>query len=55
MKGSDTQVAEFRVVPMTDAIAVKSVIEKSREKYGAKEVKKYYSKVDVAVEGALPK
>jgi hypothetical protein len=28
---------------------VKSVIEKFREKYGAKDVKKYYSKLDVAV------
>jgi chromatin remodeling complex protein RSC6 len=29
--------------------AVKSVVEKFREKYGAKDVKKYYSKFDVAV------
>ena len=29
--------------------AVNSVIEKFREKYGAKDVKKYYSKFDVAV------
>jgi hypothetical protein len=28
---------------------VKSVIEKFREKYGAADVKKYYSKFDVAV------
>jgi hypothetical protein len=28
---------------------VKSVVEKFREKYGAKDVKKYYSKFDVAV------
>jgi hypothetical protein len=28
---------------------VKSVIEKFREKYGAGDVKKYYSKFDVAV------
>jgi hypothetical protein len=28
--------------------AVKSVVEKFREKYGAKDVKKYYSKFDVA-------
>jgi hypothetical protein len=32
---------------------VKSVIEKFREKYGAGEVKKYYSKFDVAVETML--
>ena len=41
--------AEFRAVPITDAKAVKSVVEKFREKYGAKDVKKYYSKFDVAV------
>ena len=35
--------------PITDDKAVKSVIEKFREKYGAKDVKKYYSKFDVAV------
>jgi deazaflavin-dependent oxidoreductase (nitroreductase family) len=40
---------EFRAVPVTDAKAVKSVVEKFREKYGAKDVKKYYSKFDVAV------
>ena len=41
--------AECRASPLTDAKAVKSVIEKFREKYGAKDVKKYYSKFDVAV------
>jgi hypothetical protein len=35
--------------PITESAAVKSVIEKFREKYGAKDVKKYYSKFDVAV------
>jgi len=40
--------AELRATPVTDAKAVKSVIEKFREKYGAKDVKKYYSKFDVA-------
>jgi hypothetical protein len=40
---------EFRAVHLTDAKAVKSVVEKFREKYGAKDVKKYYSKFDVAV------
>jgi len=42
--------AEFRAEPITDAKAVKSVIEKFREKYGAKDVKRYYSKFDVAVQ-----
>jgi deazaflavin-dependent oxidoreductase (nitroreductase family) len=45
--------AEFRAVPITDAKTVKSVIEKFREKYGAGDVKKYYSKFDVAVVGKL--
>jgi len=41
--------AEFQAAPLTDAKVVKSVVEKFREKYGAKDVKKYYSKFDVAV------
>ena len=41
--------AGFRADPVTDAKAVKSVIEKFREKYGATYVKKYYAKFDVAV------
>jgi hypothetical protein len=41
--------AEFRAAPVTDAKGVKSVIEKVREKYGAEDMKKYYSGFDVAV------
>jgi len=41
--------AGHRADPVTDAKSVKSVFEKFREKYGAKDVKKYYSKFDVAV------
>ena len=41
--------AEFQAVPITDATRVSSVVEKFREKYGASDVKKYYSKFDVAV------
>jgi hypothetical protein len=41
--------AEFQAAPVTEAKAVKSVIETFREKYGARDVKKYYSKFDVAV------
>jgi 23S rRNA G2445 N2-methylase RlmL len=41
--------AEFRAMPITGAKAVKSVVEKFREKYEARDVKKYYSKFDVAV------
>jgi deazaflavin-dependent oxidoreductase (nitroreductase family) len=40
---------EFRAIPVTGAQVVRSVIETFREKYGAKDVKKYYSKFDVAV------
>ena len=45
-RGSD---AEFRAVPITDPARVSSVVEKFRTKYGASDVKKYYSKFDVAV------
>ena len=41
--------ADFRAKPVTDAKAVRSVVEKFREKYGATDVKKYYSKFDVGV------
>jgi len=45
--------AELKVVPVTGAARVSSVVEKFREKYGASDVKKYYSKFDVAVVGPL--
>jgi deazaflavin-dependent oxidoreductase (nitroreductase family) len=41
--------AEFKAVPITDSEKVSSVVEKFRGKYGAKDVKKYYSKFDVSV------
>ena len=41
--------AEVKAVVVTDAPHVKSVVEKFRAKYGAGDVKKYYSKFDVAV------
>jgi deazaflavin-dependent oxidoreductase (nitroreductase family) len=41
--------AEFQAVPVTDAKRVSSVVEKFRDKYGISDVKKYYSKFDVAV------
>jgi len=41
--------AEVKVVPLTDAKQVSSVADKFRGKYGASDVKKYYSKFDVAV------
>lgn len=43
----------FRAVPLTDAKQVASVAERFRKKYGAGEVKKYYSKFDVAVLGEM--
>jgi deazaflavin-dependent oxidoreductase (nitroreductase family) len=41
--------AEFNVAPVTDPAQVSSVVENFRHKYGARDVKKYYSKFDVAV------
>ena len=46
--------AEVNVVPITDAKQVSSVAGKFRDKYGAKDVKKYYSKFDVAVLAQMP-
>ena len=46
---ADGTKAEFKAVPITDPKQVSSVVEKFREKYGASDVKKYYSKLDVAV------
>jgi deazaflavin-dependent oxidoreductase (nitroreductase family) len=40
--------AELKAVPLTDPKEVSSVVEKFRGKYGT-DVKKYYSKFDVAV------
>jgi deazaflavin-dependent oxidoreductase (nitroreductase family) len=41
--------AQVKVVLVTDATQVSSVVEKFRAKYGTNDVKKYYSKFDVAV------
>lgn len=41
--------AELNPAAVTDAAQVKSVVEKFGDKYGAADVKKYYSKFDVAV------
>jgi deazaflavin-dependent oxidoreductase (nitroreductase family) len=40
---------QLKVVPITDAKQVASVVAKFRGKYGASDVKRYYSKFDVAV------
>jgi len=45
--------AELNVTPVTDAKPVASVVEKFKEKYGTGDVKKYYSKLDVAVVAPL--
>ena len=45
--------AKLEVKPITKPEVVKSVVEKFREKYGAGDVKKYYSKFDVAVVAEL--
>lgn len=41
--------AELQAVTVTDGERVSPVVEKFRAKYGARDVKKYYSKLDVAV------
>jgi deazaflavin-dependent oxidoreductase (nitroreductase family) len=40
---------EFRAIPITDHKEVATIVEKFRKKYGAGDVKKYYSKFDAAV------
>ncbi|HLO05917.1 MAG TPA: nitroreductase/quinone reductase family protein, partial [Terriglobales bacterium] len=46
--------AEFKVIPVTDAKQVSSVVERFRDKYGASDVRKYYSRFDVAVLAQVP-
>jgi deazaflavin-dependent oxidoreductase (nitroreductase family) len=45
--------AEVKVTPVTDTKQVAPVVEKFRSKYGPGDVKKYYSKLDVAVVASL--
>jgi deazaflavin-dependent oxidoreductase (nitroreductase family) len=40
---------EFKADPVTEHKQVASIADKFRKKYGASDVKKYYSKLDVAV------
>ncbi len=55
LKNSEIQVdargaeEKLHVVSTKDAAKVSAIVEKFREKYGAGDVKKYYSKFDVAV------
>jgi len=46
--------AEFKAVPIADAKGVSPVVQKFRAKYGAGDVKKYYSKFDAAVVVQMP-
>ena len=41
--------AAFQATPVTDSSRVSSIVEKFRSKYGVANVKKYYTKFDVAV------
>jgi deazaflavin-dependent oxidoreductase (nitroreductase family) len=47
--GSDWNV---EAIPLTDQTKVREIADMFRRKYGADQVKKYYSKIDVAVEVA---
>ena len=42
-----------KVDPISDPAKVKEVVEKFRSKYSDGEIKKYYSKLDIAVEAPL--
>jgi deazaflavin-dependent oxidoreductase (nitroreductase family) len=44
---------QFHTIPITDHQGVMSVVEKFRHKYGESDVKKYYSKFDVAVRAKI--
>jgi hypothetical protein len=42
-----------RATPITDPAKVREVVDKFRARYGADQVQRYYSKLDVAVEVSL--
>lgn len=46
--------ANCKVAAITEDKRVSAVVEKFRDKYGAGDVKKYYSKLDVAVVASVP-
>ena len=50
---ADGAESTVKATPITDAAQVGDVVEKFRAKYGAEQVKRYYSKLDVAVEVPL--
>jgi hypothetical protein len=53
VSGKNTIIGKAKVI--TDTSKVKDVVEKFRSKYGASEIKKYYTKLDAAVELHLKK
>ncbi len=50
-RGSKLTVKPKRI---TDSNKVKEIVSKFRDKYGAADVKKYYSKFDIALEISMP-
>ncbi len=50
---ADGKQLKARATPITDRAKVDEIVEKFRAKYGANNVKKYYTKFDVAVEVPL--
>lgn len=48
VKAGNTE-EEMNAVPVTDRNEVATIVEKFRHKYGASDVKKYYSRFDVGV------
>ena len=44
---------DLEAVPITDRQRVASVVERFRDKYGAGDVRKYYSRLDVAVSSQI--
>jgi hypothetical protein len=46
--------AKLQTCPITDATGLSSLVEKFRDKYGASDVRKYFSKFDVAVLDQMP-
>jgi len=53
MLAADGEEWTAKTTPVTDAATVREIVEKFRAKHGAADVKKYYSKFDVAVEVPL--
>jgi deazaflavin-dependent oxidoreductase (nitroreductase family) len=54
IKARGVEEAEFQAVPVADARRAREVAEKFRKKYGAADVKKYYSKFDAAAVVTMP-